>query len=447
MTMQRAAGCGPAITSAPARRVRSIGRRSLGRTASVVLAASVLLAAAARAQEAPRFTLAEAQSRARAASPELAAAREAIAAATGMELQARALPNPTFNYGREETKDSGRTNSQTIAMFEQPLELTGRRGLRREAARERREAAERRLAWAERELDFEVTRAYAAAAAADAKTELASSASRIFARARTASTRRRGEGDVSGYEDRRVGLENARYAGLEAEAESTREVARASLASLLHPSGERHALPEAPFDDAIFRPSAQTADLARLKALAIERRPDLAAAILEQQALETDARLRAREALPTPVAGFGYKSERSSGQDGRFDGWVVQLSVPIPLWDRNRGATEAARADARRAQFALQTLRRQIALDVEGAWQALCASEKRLDILRPQLENGGEVVLRASRVAYDEGEISLVEWLDSVRVHYEVRAQLVNLISETTVRRAALERAIGGPLP
>jgi len=54
--------------------------------------------------------------------------------------------------------------------------------------------------------------------------------------------------------------------------------------------------------------------------------------------------------------------------------------------------------------------------------------------------------LRAAQVAYDEGEISLAEWLDAVRAYQEAEVSYATLRAESLIRRAALERAIGAPL-
>src|SRR5690606_9219296 len=113
------------------------------------------------------LSLVEARARALAVSPELRAAREAVAAGTARERQAGAFPNPSVGYFREQTARDGRTNWQHIALLEQPLDLSGRIGARREAAGYRRAALEAEVEVREAELRFEVTRAYALAVAAD----------------------------------------------------------------------------------------------------------------------------------------------------------------------------------------------------------------------------------------------------------------------------------------
>jgi outer membrane protein, heavy metal efflux system len=127
------------------------------------------------------LTLGEARDAARRVSPELDAAREAVTAAAARERQAHAVPNPTLSYQREQTSGNGETNSQNIASVDQALEFGGTRGARVAAARLRREIAEARLAAAEAQLDFDVTRVYANAAAADRKVELAERAANAFA--------------------------------------------------------------------------------------------------------------------------------------------------------------------------------------------------------------------------------------------------------------------------
>lgn len=179
-----------------------------------------------------RLTLAEAQERARQVSPVLTASREALAAATGNERQARAIPNPILSYQREQTSGRGQDNSQSIASVDQPLDLAGRNA-RLAAAARRREAAEARLLDAAARLDLDVARVYAHVIASARRAELANDAAAAFARARRVSDERLQAGDISGYASRRVRLEAARYAALGAEANLSLRGARLALAGLL----------------------------------------------------------------------------------------------------------------------------------------------------------------------------------------------------------------------
>ncbi len=418
------------------------------RVAAVALVGA-LLAQPVGAKEADaaagRLTLTEARERARVVSPILEAARESVAVARGEERQAGAYPNPSLVYTHEETSRSGEINREDIALFQQPLEIAGQRGLRQEAARLRREAGEARLAAVELALDFEVARAYAEAVAAERRATHAREAAAAFAHAREISARRRERGDVSGYEHRRMALEAARYAALRAEAERARRAARTALATLLAASPEVARPLEEILDDALDVPPVP-GDLPELREAGLEGNPEIRAAQLDHRAEAAQARLARREIVPDPTVGLGYKHERMADGSGSWGGFAAQVSVPLPLWDRRGGAVAAAEAEARRGAAGLRQVRRRVVLAIERAWVELRAASEQLEAIGPQLGSEAEAALLAARTAYGEGEITLVGWLDAVRAYYEAESTYAALLADHFIRRAALEQAVGGSL-
>lgn len=390
--------------------------------------------------ETTTLTLRAALDMARRASPELTAAREAVAAAVGRERQASAFPNPSLSYQREQTSRNSAANSQNIASVEQPFELGGQRGARTQAAKLRREAAEARLQGAQSQLDHDVTRAFAVAVAAERRATLARQAANAFGRARTVSQTRLAQGDVSGYANRRIQLEAARYGALLAEALLARRTARLVLASLVAAPTDRM-LDGALMDDSA-RARTVTPPLDSLRGLANRHRAELRAARLGADAAAAEARLAGRGRIPVPVLSAGLKNEQVvSGET--FNGFVAGVSLPIPLWDRRRGTIDAAAADARRRVAEADVVRRRVAREVEEAAASLSAVEEQLAVLGPQLGAESRAALRAAEVAYSEGEITLLEWLDAVRAYQEAESTFATLSAESLVRRAALERAVG----
>lgn len=399
---------------------------------------------AAESSATATLTLRQAREIARRVSPELLAVREAVTAAAARERQAGAFPNPTLTYQREQTSGNGQTNSQNIASVDQPIELGGQRGARVAAARLRREAAEARLAAAEAQLGFDVTQAYATVVAADRRATLARQATNAFARARTVSQTRLAEGDASGYAHRRIRLEAARYAGLLAEVVMEQRRARLTLASLLAIAPESVAGIELMLEDSLGTDvSGFTSD--SLRAISVRHRAELRVATLEAWAAAADARLVARERIPVPSLWGGLKSEQVA-RGGDFKGFVAGVSLPLPLWDRRRGAVDAASAQARRLDAEAEVVRRRIAREVDEAVGGLRAVDEQLALLRPQLGAESQMALHASQIAYAEGEISLVEWLDAVRAYQEAESTFASLRAESLIRWAALERAVGVPL-
>ncbi|MEE8135232.1 MAG: TolC family protein [Gemmatimonadales bacterium] len=392
----------------------------------------------------PVLTLTEARALARRVHPAIRAARQAVEATAGLERQSGAFPNPTVSFAREQTSWNGGTNWQNIAMFSQPIEIGGQRGARQDAARHRRTAADARRAAVEAQIDFEVGRAYALAVAADYRVARTAEAADVFGRAREIGAARLAEGDISGYEYRRIALEAGRYAVLEAEVMLARDAARLSLATLLAPSSDSISIFAAEMrllESIATVPIDESFD--SLIALAFQRRPDLRAVGLEVEASVADARLASRQAVPTPTVALGFKNERATTDLGVSKGFVLQVALPLPLWDRRRGATDAARAETQKVEAEREDLRRNVAREVEHAWRMLAAVTEQLNALRPLLGAEAQLALQAAGTAYTEGEISLVEWLDAVRAYHEAQSTFATLQADHVIRFMTLERAVG----
>jgi cobalt-zinc-cadmium efflux system outer membrane protein len=379
-------------------------------------------------------------------------------AAEARARQAGARPNPVISYGREQTSASGATNSQDVLAVEQRVELGAMRSSRIAAARARHEASVARLDAIRAQLDFETTRAYALAAAAGQRLRLVEQSVTAFARAVQVSDRRLAAGDVSGFSHRRIQLESARYATIRAEAQLAYRAAVIALATLVAgtPDGISatafvltDSLPSAgtraPVSAGPAAASITTLPVDSLIRRAFRDRGDLRAMDLDAAAARAEARLMSASRLPSPVFSLGYKSERSPNVTGLASGFVAGVSVPLGLWDRREGAVAAAAADVERSRAEVDGLRRRVAREVAEALDAWQSVEEPLRALQPQLGDAASRAMRAVQVAYDEGEITLLEWLDAVRAWQEAESSLIALRAEALIRRAALARAVGAP--
>lgn len=419
-------------------------RMPLWAAAVIMTAAPPLVAQIPANAPAPPLTLAEARARARQASPELVAAHQAVAASVGRERQAGAWPNPTLSYAREQTSRSNETNSQDILTLEQPLEIGGQRGARRRVAGLDREVAEARLAATRARVDYEVARTYAAAVAGQRRATLAAAAAQAFGSARRVSQARLADGDVSGYQHRRLLLEAARYATLRSEAMIARDSALRALSLLVGGSGRYDALGEFLLVDTLT-PAPLSIPVDSLVAVALRSRTDLQVNQLEARSAAANIRVAGAGRIPTPVLIGGYKGEHpATGESLR--GFVAGVSLPLPLWDRRGGAVAAARAEAARSDAQAELARRQAVREVQDLYASHQALAGQLAELQEQLGDEAVKAQEAAAAAYAEGEISQLEWLDSVRAYQEAETTYAALWAEYIARRAALERATGAPL-
>lgn len=393
------------------------------------------------------LTLAAARDAAQRAHPALSAAREAVLAAQARERQAGALPNPTLGFVREQTSGDGHANSQNVASIDLPIEL-GLRGARRDVARAQREAAEARYELARIDLEHDVTVAYARVLATDRRARIAEQAGEAFVEALRVSEQRLAAGDIAGYAHRRLRLEAARAAAARAEAVLAARAARVALASLIAAPDEPSDASALVLGDTLVDVTALP-DADSLVVLASTRRAELLALRYDAKAAAAEARLVARQRMPTPVVAAGFKNEsvEQPGTDAQsLGGFMAGISLPLPVFDRRTGAIAAAQAETRRQQALVEGFRRRVAREVLDAHDAYRIAREQVALLEPVLGPDARAALAAADVAYTEGEITLAEWLDVMRSFREAEASFATLQAELLIRRAALERAVGAPL-
>lgn len=185
-------------------------------------------------------------------------------------------------------------------------------------------------------------------------------------------------------------------------------------------------------------PSTLTASEERLLAVAVQRRPELAAAKAEIQALGDDLQLAGLSWLAG--AGLGAVAER---EDALAAGPGVAL--PLPLFDGGGTRQQGVRAELLAARHRATALGREIVEATRGALAASKVADAALSRVRSELlplqqrrRDLAEAAWRAG--ASDVGTI--------LRAEQELRASEASsllLQQDQWLARIELERAVGGP--
>jgi cobalt-zinc-cadmium efflux system outer membrane protein len=353
----------------------------------------------------------------------------------GTARQARAYPNPTLQATHEPLWRGGTRQSETYLNLSQQVEWSGR-SARIASARRAAAAARAQTAADSARLALQVTEAYVDAATAETRRHRLEQVTRVFRRADSSVAERQSEGDASGYAARRIRLERARYEQRLAAARLEARSARRQLALLILPK-------EAPPVAAEPLPEAMPPSISRGQALraALRDRPELRRRQSEVEAQEAARRAARRDAWPDPSVTAGYKRQ-SSGAEGAFLG----VGIPLPLFDRNRGAAEAASARLRAAETQQILARREIRVEVRRAFAAYTSTRRQSRLVGDDLLRGSDDLLRIAQTSYDEGEMSLVELLDAADAYRDARVRAVDLRADLWTRYFSLLRAMGRPL-
>lgn len=401
----------------------------------VVFLTGLLASAPLRGQDdVPRVTLAEALEAFADNSPALRLARAEAAGIAGRARQSRGYANPAVSLLREDLSHAGRDYWETTAGLMQRIEWPGRTVARGAAARHTIAGAGARFRADSLQLVFAVREAYVRAWLAEEAERTIAQASEMIQVATRAAERRLAAGDISGYETRRLRLGRIRAEEDEADAELRARVARRLLASLVLPEASLHEL--GPADAMIGVPPAITSGTA-LAALSL--RPDLEAAARDLEAARARRRVATLEWVPDPTVILAYK-EHADG----FKGATLGVNLPVPIFDRAGGAREEAAARESAATSGLDLLRRRAELDLVDASDLYSVARERLRVAGEDLATESEVVLSAARVAYDEGEMTLVGFLDATGAFRDARLSALTLRAEAWIAYYNLLRAMGG---
>ncbi len=161
---------------------------------------------------------------------------------------------------------------------------------------------------------------------------------------------------------------------------------------------------------------------------------------MEQYQLEQRAAERLR--IPEPVVSAGLK-RADVGPSNIAAGPVVAITVPLPLF--NQGQSEVARysAEQERASARLQALSQRIGAGIESVAQAFQVRLQARDEYRRGLAETGPELIRIATVAYQEGEIGILQILDVHRVQRQAQLRMVDLHAAVKEAQIELERVVG----
>ncbi len=354
--------------------------------------------------------------------------RRAVAAA-GL-LVAGQRPNPEFITGY--TRSEPRLNYSVS----QPVELGGKRARRLEVARGEVSLAVLDEAAALRTLRRDVRVAYFNLALARDTLGLNRQA---VAQANTLveiAAARFAAGDIAQFEVLQAKLASARAANEQTRAENAERVSRAALNQLLNRA------PAAPLDlqDSLFsvHTTISPTDLIRR---ALAQNVELRTA--EQQLATEQSRLRLARAARIPDLLLEPGIESIDPSLPHNYGFKLQVTVPLPLFNRNRG--EIARSNALIAQLAAErdATRQRIAAEIGQAMLRLDAAREQVSFYETKLLPDAERVRELVEEAYRAGQTGILPVVDAQRGAREVRQGYLQALFDYQSALAELEGTAG----
>lgn len=343
-------------------------------------------------------------------------------------------PNPSASASFE---GAGRTD---FYLIEQPLALNGRRGLLRQAGVSAVAAAEAEADHELRQLEAHLRSAfYRLAYAQEREAAIRGSITRLTEMLEILRAREQ-EGEGSKFDRVRAEREVAERETEASEAGALIAQHRADLARYL---GDRFN-PEGLIAQGPLAPAYSLPVLGDSLAAALEARSDyrIGKERLEQLRLEGEAADRLR--IPNPVVSGGLK--RAAIGDRSANGPVLSVSIDLPLFDKGQVEKQIAAAESARTRARRQVIESQILAEVRAAYDSLRLRREIAATYLEQSQGRAEDLRGIAEVGYREGELGILELLDSYRVEQQVGLRLLEFRAAAKLAEVEFDRAMGKEL-
>jgi cobalt-zinc-cadmium efflux system outer membrane protein len=171
------------------------------------------------------------------------------------------------------------------------------------------------------------------------------------------------------------------------------------------------------------------------------RRLDLQSADTEIRRLEFDQRAASRIGRPQPLASAGWKQT----DDGvRSDtGYTLSLGLAIPFFNRGQADVAAAGAALTVARAERDALALEIEQGVRGAHARATVLVALADEYRRDALDRSRELVRIATIAYDDGELGILELLDAHRSLVNAELRAIEFRTEARLALIGLDRATG----
>ena len=164
---------------------------------------------------------------------------------------------------------------------------------------------------------------------------------------------------------------------------------------------------------------------------------DVRLAEAERLAAETGVAQERAAGRLDPSVGVGVRHIAETGDKAL----VAGFSVPLPLFDRNRGNIAAARAGVRAAEARREAALAQVAATIANASTALAAADVRVRALESAAVPEAREALRLTELSYQAGRSSLLELLDAQEAFAAVQSELIEARLARATAAASLTRS------
>jgi cobalt-zinc-cadmium efflux system outer membrane protein len=375
-----------------------------------------------------------------------AAERYNVSVAETVIAAAKLFQNPVLQFSNG--RDLTHTRSQTLPGYyqtsiSQTFELGGKRNKRWLVARKNYAATSATLQSFLQNLRLDASSAYADALAMGLAASQFQHTATLLRELLQAQQQRQKAGDISDVDLLQTRVEVRQYEAELLNAQGQATNAELGLNAFLGPQfSGTHWIPVG-----TLNVTPQSTDLYKLLSSAIRNRPDLLAMRYLRDASMASINLEKAKRIPDVNLGLIWQQSTPSynieSPQPIYNMGGVMISIPLPIWNRNKTGIAASQAMASQAQLHLDNAEVKAGVDVRQALSLYGIARERVDLYQSGVLKDADAALEKRVLSYKRGGSSLLELLDAQRKANEVWQSFYSAQSDHARAVIELHRAAG----
>lgn len=167
-------------------------------------------------------------------------------------------------------------------------------------------------------------------------------------------------------------------------------------------------------------------ELERAQQVIFDVHPELQSARVGVDRAQLQLRRAEVEPIPNVTVGAGYVRQNQN----RSDDWTINVSVPIPVWNRNQGNIAAARAHVGEAVQEVGRVENDLTDRLATAFRDFAAARQRAERYRTAILPKAQETYDLSVKAYKGGQFEYLRVLEAQRAVTQARLEAVRAAGE-----------------
>lgn len=183
-------------------------------------------------------------------------------------------------------------------------------------------------------------------------------------------------------------------------------------------------------------------DIKTLLEEATNNRPDYLLQKKTIEANELNIKLQRSLAIPDVVLGVAY-TQRGAAFDNQKS---VNLSIPLPLWNANKGNIQLSKLNLEQSKVNLQNSDLQLESEITANWNKWDVSRRNLNQISSTVNDNFDVVYKGVLSNFQKSNIDILEFTDFMESYREAIIQLNDLKKKVSLTAEELNSTINKDL-